>query len=66
MSEIDEINTQIDKRKISKLVEDNVISPEELATAEIWIECPSCRHEEIIDETQHIDEYICNNCGEHI
>lgn len=63
---IDDVNAQIDKRKISKLVDTGVISAEELANAEIWIECPNCGYEAQLDETQDIDKYICGDCGEMI
>lgn len=63
---IDDINAQIDKRKVSKLVDNNVISAEELARAEIWIECPNCGYEAVIDDSQDIDKYTCEDCGERI
>ena len=62
----DDISGQIDKRKINKLVDDEIISPEELASAEIWIECPNCGYEAVLDESQDIDNYTCEDCGERI
>jgi predicted amidophosphoribosyltransferase len=57
---IDEIYGEIDKRKVSKLVDNGVISAEELASAPIVLECPKCK--------QHQDPYneACENCGEDI
>lgn len=63
---IDDISAEIDKRKVTKLVDNNVISAEDLANAEIWIERPNCGYEAVIDESQDIDNYTCEDCGERI
>lgn len=53
----DELNTEVDKRKLGKLVESGKISAEDLANAPVYIECPKCKHE-------NIDHVRCANCGE--
>lgn len=57
---IDAINGEIDKRKIAKLVDDNVISQEELAHPIIVLECPKCKHH------QNPDNNACEKCGKDI
>lgn len=39
---IDDINAQIDKRKVNGLVDNGIISAEEVANAPIVILCPMC------------------------
>ena len=53
----DELNIQSDKRKIEKLVDDEVVTAEDIANAPIYIECPKCKH-------NNLDLDRCENCGE--
>lgn len=56
----DNVSIEIDKRKLNSLVDDGIVSAEELANAPIVLECPKCKH--------HQDPYndICEKCGEDI
>lgn len=60
INEIDEINGELDRRKVNRLVEDGVISAEELANAPIVLECPKCKYH------QNPENDICEKCGEDI
>lgn len=47
MTDRDKISNEIDRRKLQKLVDDEMISAEELANAPIYIICPNCGAEEL-------------------
>lgn len=56
----DEVNAQLDRRKLTKLIDTDVISAEELANAPIVLECPKCKHH------QDPDNDNCEKCNEDI
>ena len=53
----DEIAAQLDKRKIEKLVDDGAITPEDIANAPIYVECPKC----LFEADAELD--VCPECG---
>jgi hypothetical protein len=52
----DQINAEIDRRKIQKLVDNSIITESDLQNAEIVFTC-SCGYE------QSIDNNTCESCG---
>lgn len=54
---MNEINSEIDRRKLQKLVDAGKISAEELAEAPIYTECPKCKY---LSQS----EIRCPKCGE--
>lgn len=53
----DDLNTELDKRKLQKLVDDGMITAEELANAPIYVECPHC------GKILQSEEPYCLKCG---
>ncbi len=53
----DNLNVEIDGRKLKKLVDDNVVTAEDIANAPIYIECPHCKHSQLLAGDD------CEKCG---
>lgn len=53
----DELNTELDKRKLQKLLDNGMITAEELANAPIYVECPHC------GDSLETEEPHCISCG---
>lgn len=54
-SNIDEINGEIDRRKLQKLMYEGF----DIANAPIYIECPNCKAQELSE----VGKDNCDNCG---
>lgn len=54
-SNIDEINGEIDRRKLQKLADGGF----DIANTPIYIECPNCKAQELSEA----DKDSCDNCG---
>jgi hypothetical protein len=57
LNDMDYINGEIDRRKVAKLVDDGILSEDELRNAPVVLECPVCKHQ----QSPFADE--CESCG---
>lgn len=58
MSELrDELNIQSDRRKIQKLIDDGIVSAEDVYGAQVYMVCPECKLR------QNPDNDKCEKCG---
>lgn len=57
MDDTDKVKAEIDRRKLQKLVDNGVVSAEDIANAPIYVECPYC------GDLLEAEEAHCIRCG---